>query len=638
MTVNLSMLAGAAAQFLDNSGNVLTGGKIYTYAAGTTTNQTTYTSNTGLVAHTNPIILDASGRVPGGEIWLTDSVSYKFVLKDTNDVLIATYDNITGNSSGIVADLANTTDPTKGDALVGFRQSNSSGNLTGAIGRTVHQKFQESVSVLDFGADPTGVADSTTAFQNALNASLSVYAPAGTYIISAINLNQNGHTLLTDGFATIFQQKSGTGVTVRMINVQANNIIIESCRTKGNIATDTSEFKHSIFIQSDATNGNLTNITVGDIYGEDVRGDVLYIGAATGYLTTYVRFGRITGSNILRNVVSIVGGAYVTGDAAISSGPTGLWALDIEPDTVTCHDIHVELVRGTAMGCVPPLAANAAYNISIGMADLDPSFAPDSTPAYVGRNVISALTLRNIKSFQIDYLKAKDHTHFAMEYVYNAGEQRGEGIEIGYLNANNVGSGDVVYNTNILASGVNNITIHDGIVTLNDVANDSVIYGDSSGLTFTRAIINKMTVNGRLARYIKQGQFSNILINNALAGNAIFNCDDCTILDSNITIPTLISFSNRNTFINVTATCSTAYYGSTVADTTRINCVFGGVTTGFATQIATATALTGEIVYGSTTSTTVGAAGAASALPATPTGYITVNIAGTDRKIPFYAS
>lgn len=38
------------------------------------------------------------------------------------------------------------------------------------------------------------------------------------------------------------------------------------------------------------------------------------------------------------------------------------------------------------------------------------------------------------------------------------------------------------------------------------------------------------------------------------------------------------------------------------------------------------------------TSTTVGAAGAASALPANPTGYIVVNINGTDRKIPYYAT
>lgn len=103
MAVNLSPVAGAAAQFFDNSGQVLTGGKLYTYSAGTTTPAVTYTSASGLTAHTNPIILDASGRVSnGGEIWLSDSVSYKFVLKDQNDVLIGTYDNLVGINSNFV--------------------------------------------------------------------------------------------------------------------------------------------------------------------------------------------------------------------------------------------------------------------------------------------------------------------------------------------------------------------------------------------------------------------------------------------------------------------------------------------------------------------------------------------------------
>jgi hypothetical protein len=103
MSVNLSPVAGAAAQFLDNSGNVLTGGKLYTYLAGTTTPSATYTSSTGLTFHSNPIILDAAGRVPnGGEIWLSDNVQYKFVLKDATDVLIATWDNLIGINSNFV--------------------------------------------------------------------------------------------------------------------------------------------------------------------------------------------------------------------------------------------------------------------------------------------------------------------------------------------------------------------------------------------------------------------------------------------------------------------------------------------------------------------------------------------------------
>jgi hypothetical protein len=96
MAVYLSPVGGVAAQFFTNTGAVLTGGKIYTYAAGTTTPQTTYTTSAGNVAQTNPIVLDAAGRVSGsGEIWL-QFAPYKFVLKDSNDVLIATYDNIRG--------------------------------------------------------------------------------------------------------------------------------------------------------------------------------------------------------------------------------------------------------------------------------------------------------------------------------------------------------------------------------------------------------------------------------------------------------------------------------------------------------------------------------------------------------------
>ena len=102
MAVNLSPVGGVAAQFFDNSGNVLTGGKIYTYAAGTTTDQATYTSATGVTFHSNPIILDASGRVPGGEIWLADNITYKFVIEDSNNVLIGTYDNIVGINSNFL--------------------------------------------------------------------------------------------------------------------------------------------------------------------------------------------------------------------------------------------------------------------------------------------------------------------------------------------------------------------------------------------------------------------------------------------------------------------------------------------------------------------------------------------------------
>lgn len=96
MAVYLSPVGGAAGQFFDNNGNPLTGGKLYTYAAGTTTNQATYTSAAGTTAHTNPIVLDSAGRVPGGEIWLSGSAAYKFILKTSTEVTISTWDNLWG--------------------------------------------------------------------------------------------------------------------------------------------------------------------------------------------------------------------------------------------------------------------------------------------------------------------------------------------------------------------------------------------------------------------------------------------------------------------------------------------------------------------------------------------------------------
>ena len=101
MAVNLSPVGGVAGQFFDNNGNPLTGGKLYTYAAGTTTPQATYTSAAGVIAHSNPIILNAGGRVPN-EIWLTDGLQYKFALYDANNVLIGTWDDIIGINSNFV--------------------------------------------------------------------------------------------------------------------------------------------------------------------------------------------------------------------------------------------------------------------------------------------------------------------------------------------------------------------------------------------------------------------------------------------------------------------------------------------------------------------------------------------------------
>ena len=124
MTVYLSAFAGAGAQFFTDDGVVLSGGKIYTYAAGTTTPTNTYTSSAGTAANSNPIILDSAGRLPE-DMWLSQGVTYRFVLTDSTDVQIGEYDDIAGVndiSAGSVAWSSITGTPT---TLAGYGIGNA---------------------------------------------------------------------------------------------------------------------------------------------------------------------------------------------------------------------------------------------------------------------------------------------------------------------------------------------------------------------------------------------------------------------------------------------------------------------------------------------------------------------------------
>ena len=81
-------------QFFDLNGAPLSGGLLYTYAAGTTTPLATYTDSTGSTPNTNPIILDSRGEA---NVWLGAAI-YKFALYTSVNVLIWTVDNINGST------------------------------------------------------------------------------------------------------------------------------------------------------------------------------------------------------------------------------------------------------------------------------------------------------------------------------------------------------------------------------------------------------------------------------------------------------------------------------------------------------------------------------------------------------------
>jgi hypothetical protein len=83
--------------FVDQNGNPLVGGKLYTYVAGTTTPQATYTDSTGTTPNTNPVVMDSLGQA---NVWLGGAI-YKFLLTNAGGATIWTVDNISAPTAAV---------------------------------------------------------------------------------------------------------------------------------------------------------------------------------------------------------------------------------------------------------------------------------------------------------------------------------------------------------------------------------------------------------------------------------------------------------------------------------------------------------------------------------------------------------
>ena len=112
---------------------------------------------------------------------------------------------------------------------------------TGAVARTTASKLQESVSVLDFGADPTGSTDSTAAINNAIAVAKSAYGgtvvfPPGIYTcasqitmgavqgvrfvgLSSNNQATGGATIKYTGTTSPFMSVSGSAASLSIENL-----------------------------------------------------------------------------------------------------------------------------------------------------------------------------------------------------------------------------------------------------------------------------------------------------------------------------------------------------------------------------------------------------------------------------------
>lgn len=167
---------------IDSNGDPLVGGQIFTYAAGTSSNLATYKTDAG-TAQANPIVLNALG-LPDDPIWLEGGSSYKFVIKDADDNLIRTIDDITGvndpDVSGAVTEwITYTASPT----YIGATSFSVAGDQTGTfqVGRRLRSENTggttfSSISASSYNAGTTLTTVTVTNDSGSLDSGLSSVA------------------------------------------------------------------------------------------------------------------------------------------------------------------------------------------------------------------------------------------------------------------------------------------------------------------------------------------------------------------------------------------------------------------------------------------------------------------------------
>jgi len=276
-------------------GAPLAGGRLYTFASGTTTFKAAYTDSTlgTPCTYVNDgtgalyIALDARGEA---QLWL-GSGAYSFALKTSAGAGVWTVDGVTDTAGGLLADLASTSTG-KGSKLIAWIR-----RALGAVGRTVEDKLTEQISVFDF-MSPAQIADVQSgtlsidcydAIVKAITAAItgsgayyrtspSVYFPPGKYKVSQTITLTNQVRMWGDGSGLgyaicpqlMFTTPGGTGfhASPYHIGTAANGAILEGLQITGTTGTADALGGHGVLMRAPI---QIRNCQINGFLGNNIR-------------------------------------------------------------------------------------------------------------------------------------------------------------------------------------------------------------------------------------------------------------------------------------------------------------------------------------------------------------------------------
>ena len=505
--------------FVNATNKPLVGGKLYTYLAETTTPATTYSNDTG-TPNTNPIILDANGEC---NLYLDDDKVYRLILKDANDVTYFDKDRVSSIGGGDYKVLTfNTVDDLKlkigsekepsAQTLGYYSAGDGGGNsfywdgtsaATDNGGTIIKPTFVSGagrwiatdtsrVSVLQFGADKSGKTEATSIFTAALSATNEIIVPSGTYKIKSVSVTSN-KKITTIGSVTI-QQLSGVLTDERTFIITGSNVSIGDMTITGNISTDAGEQRHGFYMRPSAS---IKNITIGNITGKDIRGDIIYIGGSPVNKVTNVNIGNITIDNVLRNGISVIGGENITIESLTCISGCGYGLIDVEPNISTsqkCDNIRIKYAKGRTI-LINGQSTDIIGKVIIDFADLNKDYQTNSTPPYTAYAAVQfgGITAFNFDLLQIGTLKTNNMDYHGIRCPSLAGYYEKSKIRIDRLEQSNCSLIDPTYNSYNLASSsyVIEFTVKSAVITLHNPAT-------KKGFESTVLDISNVIINGQL--------------------------------------------------------------------------------------------------------------------------------------------
>jgi hypothetical protein len=290
--------------FVDAAGEPLVGGQLYTYIAGTTTLQATYTDATATTANTNPIILDSRGEA---NVWLGGAI-YKFVLKDADGALIWTVDNISAPTAAVSPVLS-------GNVTIDSNTSSPALKIT--------QTGTGSVLRVQDSADP----DATPfLIDNSGNVGIGTATPVSALEVASPGVITGAWAYLPSGTAMIFVQTSApTGWTKSTTHDNKALRVVSGTAGSGGTTAFT-----SVFTSRTITTANMPSHT----HTATVTDPGHTHGSSTGQ--PFVSYGG--------SYTASGGGAFNPQQANIASSTTGISVSNANAGSGTAMDFAVQYV------------------------------------------------------------------------------------------------------------------------------------------------------------------------------------------------------------------------------------------------------------------------------------------------------